>query len=126
MDQTFQGLLFEAEGREIEAAISRIEKSDNNLLTAHGRENRNPEFDAAQLRISGRVTFLRQVTLVADEIGHYLEPPGYLLHQIERQMHKFTENAVQSDPHNQGTLPRFDVYIARANLDRVEDQVIHQ
>jgi hypothetical protein len=60
MDQTFQGFLFEAEGREIKAAIARIEKSDNDLLTAHSREDRNPEFDAAQLRIGGRVTFLRQ------------------------------------------------------------------
>ena len=39
---------------------------------------------------------------------------------------QFTENAVQSDPHNRVLIPRFDVYIACANLDRVEDQIIHQ
>src|SRR5438876_800780 len=79
-DQDLEGLLFEAEGAEVEAAVARIENADDDLLAAHGRKHGDAQFDAAEFGVGGGMTFLGQIVLIRNEVGHDLEAAGDFVH----------------------------------------------
>ena len=63
-NQCLQRFLFEAQAAEIKAAVAGIENTDDDLFAAHGRKNRDAQFDAAEFGVRRRVAFLRQVGLI--------------------------------------------------------------
>src|SRR5439155_9791703 len=101
-DQDLERFLLEAEGAEVEAAIARIENSDDDLLAAHGWKHRDAQFDTAEFGVGGRMTFLGQIALIRNEVGHDFEAAGAFVHQIERQMDQFIEHAVKPDTDGEG------------------------
>ena len=54
--------------------------------------------------------------------GHF-ETAGNFLHQIEREMDEFGEDAVEADANGEGAFPWFDMDVAGASFDGVEQQV---
>ena len=71
------------------------------------------------------MAFLGQTGLVADEIGHYLQPARDLIHQIQREMDQFGKHTVKADANDQRAFPRLNMDIAGPSADgrRVRDRI---
>src|SRR5205823_13712521 len=125
-DERLQCFLLETQAAEIKAAVAGIKYADDNLLSPDSREDRDAQFDSAQFGVGRRVALLWQVGLIGYQIGHHFEPAGYFFHEIERQVNQFIEHSIEADADHQGALPRFDVDVAGAHFDGVNQQVINQ
>src|ERR1044071_6798556 len=93
---------------------------------ANGGEDGDAQFDSAKFDVGGGVTFLGQVGLVGDQVGHHLEAPGYFVHQIQGQMDQLVEHAIEANADHQGAFPGLNMDIAGPQFDSIEQQVIDQ
>lgn len=126
VDQGLEAMEVEAEAAEVEGAAGGIEEADDDFFAAHGGEDGDAEFGAAEFGVGGGVAFLGQFGAEGDQVGHDLEASGDFVHEVEGEMDQFGEDTVEAHANDEGLFPGFDMEVAGAGLDGIDDEVIDQ
>ena len=121
-----QNILGEPEIVEVEREVARVEHADDGLFAVVAGKGTDAEVDFSPFEQHMNASVLRQPAFADVHRGHDLDAACDGAEQVLGNFQRLVEPAVDPVTDPDATLGRFDVDVARAFLDRVVNDVVHQ